>query len=35
MAGRLGWGGGPDPVFPSDLFPPEPQMLQEGEGELA
>ena len=35
MAGRLGWGGGPIPVLPRVLFPPEPQMLQEGEGQLA
>ncbi len=34
-AGRLGWGGGPAPVCPSILFPPEPQVLEEGEGELA
>jgi hypothetical protein len=35
MAGRLGWGGGPVSVFPRVLFSPEPQMLQEGEGQLA
>ena len=35
MAGRLGWGGGPAPIFPWVLFPPEPQMLQEGKGKLA
>jgi hypothetical protein len=35
MAGRLGWGGGPVPVLPRVLFPPEPQVLQEGEGQLA
>ena len=35
MAGRLGRGGGPAPVPPARLFPPEPRMLQEREGELA
>ena len=34
-AGRLGCGGGPAPACRSVLFPPEPQMLEEGEGELA
>ena len=34
MAGRLGWGGGPV-SFPLVLFSPKPQMLQEGEGQLA
>jgi len=35
MAGRLGWGGGPGSGGLPVLFPPEPQMLQEREGELA
>jgi hypothetical protein len=35
MAGRLGRGGGPAAVCSSILFSPEPQVLQEGEGELA
>jgi hypothetical protein len=34
-AGRLGRGGGPGSGGVPTLFPPEPQMLQEGEGELA
>src|SRR4051812_37517413 len=33
-AGRLGAGGGPGSAAPG-LFPPEPQVLQEGEGEQA
>ena len=33
--GRLGCGGGPVPIVPSAPFPPEPQVLQEGEGQLA
>src|SRR3954447_7892954 len=38
IAGRLGWGGGPGrsggvpPLFPPE---PQPQVLEEGEGELA
>jgi hypothetical protein len=35
MAGKLGRGGGPSPGGGSVLFPPEPQVLQEREGELA
>jgi hypothetical protein len=35
IAGRLGLGGGPGLGGVLALFPPEPQMLQEGEGELA
>jgi len=35
MAGRLGAGGGPGSGATSALFPPEPQVLQEGEGEQA
>ena len=35
MAGRLGCGGGPAPALYPMLFPPEPQVLQESEGELA
>ena len=35
MAGRLGWGGGPGSDGVLTLFPPEPQMLEEGHGELA
>ena len=35
MAGRLGAGGGPGSGAVSALFPPEPQVLQEGEGEQA
>src|SRR4028119_369699 len=35
MAGRLGRGGGPGSGGVPTLFPPEPQVLQEGEGELA
>jgi hypothetical protein len=35
MAGRLGRGGGPAPACWSVLFSPEPEMLEEGEGELA
>src|ERR671929_532415 len=34
-AGRLGTGGGPGSVPAATLFPPEPQVLQEGEGEQA
>src|ERR687884_1372520 len=34
-AGRLGAGGGPGSVPAALLFPPEPQVLQEGEGEQA
>src|SRR5918999_98535 len=34
-SGRLGRGGGPGWGGPPALFPPEPQVLQEGEGELA
>jgi len=30
MAGRLGWGGGPGSDGVLTLFPPEPQMLEEG-----
>src|SRR3954471_23439970 len=35
MAGRLGAGGGPGSGAISALFPPEPQVLQEGEGQQA
>src|SRR4051794_41643755 len=35
MAGRLGPGGGPGSAPAAVLFPPEPQVLQEGEGEQA
>ncbi len=35
IAGRLGPGGGPGLGGVLALFPPKPQMLQEGEGELA
>src|SRR3954453_2583785 len=35
MAGRLGRGGGPGSGGGATLFPPEPQVLQEGEGEPA
>ena len=35
IAGKLGLGGGPAPVAPAGLFPPEPQVLEEGHGELA
>jgi hypothetical protein len=35
MAGRLGPGGGPGSLPAVGLFPPEPQVLQEGEGEQA
>ena len=35
MAGRLGWSGGPGSDGLPPLFPPEPQVLEEGEGELA
>ena len=35
MAGRLGRGGGPGSGGVPALFPPEPQVLEEGEGELA
>ena len=34
IAGKLGSGGGPALVAPARFFPPEPQMLQEREGEL-
>src|SRR3954452_1580555 len=34
-AGRLGRGGGPASGAVSALFPPEPQVLQEGEGQQA
>ena len=34
-AGRLGRGGGPGSGGVPTLFPPEPEVLQEGEGELA
>src|SRR3954470_17963488 len=34
-AGRLGRGGGPGSGGVSALFPPEPQVLQEGEGQQA
>ena len=34
-AGRLGRGGGPGSADVAALFPPEPQVLQEGEGEQA
>src|SRR3954451_24470955 len=35
IAGRLGRGGGPGSGGVPTLFPPEPQVLEEGEGELA
>ena len=35
MAGRLGPGGGPGSGGVPALFSPEPQVLEEGEGELA
>ena len=35
IAGRLGLGGGPASGGVRVLFPPEPQVLQEGGGELA
>jgi hypothetical protein len=35
IAGRLGLGGGPGSEGVPALFPPEPQVLQEGKGELA
>ena len=35
IAGRLGPGGGPGSGGVLALFPPEPQVLEEGEGELA
>ena len=35
MAGRLGPGGGPGSGGVPALFPPEPQVLEEGESELA
>src|SRR5215207_750104 len=35
VAGRLGPGGGPGSGGAPALFPPEPEVLQEGEGELA
>ena len=35
MAGRLGWSGGLGSDGLPPLFPPEPQVLEEGEGELA
>src|SRR3954447_17736754 len=35
MAGRLGARGGPGSAPASVLFPPEPQVLQEGEGQQA
>ena len=35
IAGRLGCGGGPGSGGVPMLFPPEPQVLEEGEGELA
>jgi hypothetical protein len=35
MAGRLGLGGGPGSGRVPVLFPPEPQVLEEGESELA
>ncbi len=35
MAGRLGPGGGPGSAPAPGLFPPEPQVLQEGEGQQA
>ena len=35
IAGRLGLGGGPGSGGVGALFPPEPQVLEEGEGELA
>jgi hypothetical protein len=35
IAGRLGCGGGPPPGCGMALFSPEPQMLEEGESELA
>jgi hypothetical protein len=35
IVGRLGCGGGPDPAAWPVLFPPEPQMLEKGKGELA
>ena len=34
-AGRLGRGGGPGALAPAQLFPPEPEVLEEGERELA
>ena len=34
-SGRPGWGGGPPPGRALGPFPPEPQVLQEREGELA
>ena len=35
IAGRLGLGGGPGSSGVGALFSPEPQVLEEGEGELA
>ena len=35
MAGRLGLGGGAGSGEVAALFPPEPQVLEEGKGELA
>src|SRR3954453_9943435 len=34
-SGRLGRGGGPGSAGVAALFPPEPQVLEEGEGQLA
>ena len=34
-SGSVGRGGGPGSLPTPRLFPPEPQMLEEGEGELA
>jgi hypothetical protein len=34
-AGKLGPGGGPGSIGVRVLFPPEPQVLEKGEGELA